>query len=337
MAITLKNKKNTTKAKPKVARVNTYILVDSSGSMQSYSKEVVQLINNQLKDIRNSDLQIYTSLYTFNDVVTTIFSNKSKNNLPDVDTYLPIGSTSLNDALVSVLDPNSKDINQLIIITDGQENTSRTATATVVSLIKNCLNSDQWTIGFCCPKGDKNTIVNVYQIPEGSVQVWNTTSAGVNTLSTQLSVASTNYYSNIKRGVKNTKSSYFAPDLNITKTEVKRNLDNVTNNYHIKNVTNKDDLTAASFVTSKRLKFVVGCLYYQLTKRETLQDYKNIVLMKNSDGTLYSGEEVRNILSIPEGGTISINPSFSPDWTVFVRSTSWNRKLVPSTKVLIQK
>jgi hypothetical protein len=305
--------------------------------MQYYSKEVIQLINNQLKDIRKSELDIRTSLYTFDTRVTTVFEELSKKNLTDVDTYSPTGGTALNDALYLVLNPKSKDINQLVIITDGQENASSKSTSTVAALIRACLNSDHWTIGFCCPQQDKQTILNSYGIPEGSVQVWNTTSTGVKTLSTQLSTASTNYYSNVTRGVKNMKSNYFAPDLNITKTEVKRNLDNVTKNYHIKTVTKNDDLTASSFVTSKRLKFVVGCLYYQLTKRETLQDYKNIVLMKNSDGTLYSGEEVRTILSIPEGGTISINPSFSPDWTVFVRSTSWNRKLVPGTKVLIQK
>lgn len=331
--------KSKNKSKPKKKVVNTCILIDSSGSMGGYTKQVIDLLNSQIKSICSTkEVNTLLSISDFNTESNEICNSVDPNTVEiDENTYTPAGFTALNDAMSLVLDPKSTGLHELIIITDGEENKSKTTREEIRRLIKNCVDTDRWTIGFCCPPGYKNSINNYYNIPLGSITEWERTNKGINDLTIRLKSARTNYSKAIASGQSNVTRSYFTPDLDLTVKSVKATLDNVTSQFHIKKVTTKDNLTASQFVTDKNLKFVVGCLYYQLTKKETLQDYKNIVLQKNSDKTLYSGEEVRNILSIPEGGTIQINPSFSADWTVYVRSTSWNRKLVPGTNVLIKK
>lgn len=79
-------------------------------------------------------------------------------------------------------------------------------------------------------------------------------------------------------------------------------------------------------------------LYYELVKPEKVQDFKNIVIKDLATGRLYSGsiEKVREVLNLPEGD-FKIAPTCSSKYKIFIRSTSWNRKLVPNTEILLAK
>ena len=49
----------------------------------------------------------------------------------------------------------------------------------------------------------------------------------------------------------------------------------------------------------KGIKFEKGKAYYQLTKKEVIQDYKKIVIKRVSDGKFITGEAIRDILKTP--------------------------------------
>ena len=58
------------------------------------------------------------------------------------------------------------------------------------------------------------------------------------------------------------------------------------------------ELTAKRKVTLRQLlaehgeTFVKGRAFYQLTKPETIQDYKDIIIRRRSDGELITGKEL---------------------------------------------
>ena len=61
--------------------------------------------------------------------------------------------------------------------------------------------------------------------------------------------------------------------------------------------------------------------------------------MRKSDGAFVTGDAVRQLLKIPKGGKaakkrVTVDAGEMPDFALFVQSTSHNRVLMPSTRVL---
>ncbi|XP_078687772.1 uncharacterized protein LOC144919954 [Branchiostoma floridae x Branchiostoma belcheri] len=91
------------------------------------------------------------------------------------------------------------------------------------------------------------------------------------------------------------------------------------------------------FVKNNKLEFAKGKGFYQLTKPETIQRYKEVVARRKTDGAFVSGDAVRKVLGIPEDDTnFSLNKKNIPDFDVFIQSTSYNRVLVPDTEFLYE-
>ena len=52
-------------------------------------------------------------------------------------------------------------------------------------------------------------------------------------------------------------------------------------------------MSIKSFVEKHKLKFATGRGFYQLSKPETIQFHKEVVVRRKSDGTMASGDEVQ--------------------------------------------
>ena len=90
------------------------------------------------------------------------------------------------------------------------------------------------------------------------------------------------------------------------------------------------------FVEGEGLEFSPGRAFYQLTKKETVQDYKLVLARRKADGALVAGEELRTVLNIPKKSAkkVTVDLENIPDFDIFVQSTSYNRVLLPGTKLL---
>ena len=97
-----------------------------------------------------------------------------------------------------------------------------------------------------------------------------------------------------------------------------------------------EDQPIRDFVKGNGLTFKKGRGFYQLTKTETIQGYKEVVLRENSTGDLYSGEKARELLGLPRTGSTRIRPVVPYGYTAFVQSTSVNRKLIGNTEFLYE-
>jgi hypothetical protein len=96
------------------------------------------------------------------------------------------------------------------------------------------------------------------------------------------------------------------------------------------------DCPIKAFVQENGLAFKTGRGFYEFTKTETVQGYKEIILMDRKTGDFFEGEKAREMLGLPIGETARIRPTALEKYAVFVQSTSANRKLVGGTKFLYE-
>jgi hypothetical protein len=96
------------------------------------------------------------------------------------------------------------------------------------------------------------------------------------------------------------------------------------------------DVSIREFVEENGLTFKKGRGFYEFTKTETVQGYKEIILMDRKTGDFFAGEKAREMIGLPVGDTARIRPSALEKYAVFVQSTSVNRKLVKGTRFLYE-
>jgi hypothetical protein len=96
------------------------------------------------------------------------------------------------------------------------------------------------------------------------------------------------------------------------------------------------DTPIKAFVQENGLAFKTGRGFYEFTKTETIQGYKEIILRDRATGDFFAGDKAREMLGIAGGETARIKPSSLAKYVVFVQSTSANRKLVKGTKFLYE-
>lgn len=133
------------------------IVIDSSGSMHGLRHDTIGNFNSFLKDQKEFPGEATFTLCTFNNEYTIIHDFIKINDVPDLDikNYNPMGGTALLDAIGFTMDSVGKKLSDMkkddrpskvlfVVITDGQENSSRSYTVdkikTMVSHQKDVYN-----------------------------------------------------------------------------------------------------------------------------------------------------------------------------------------------------
>lgn len=112
------------------AEMPTHIIavIDKSGSMGSRTNDVIGGFNNFLKDQKKIKDGSYLSLYLFDDTIKRIHHNKDLQEIQPLNdsTYKAGGGTALLDAVgTAISDAGDYKKVILVVITDGEENTSK--------------------------------------------------------------------------------------------------------------------------------------------------------------------------------------------------------------------
>ena len=97
-----------------------------------------------------------------------------------------------------------------------------------------------------------------------------------------------------------------------------------------------EDQSIAEFVEDQGLIFKKGKGFYEFTKPEIIQEKKEVILMDEDTGDMYSGAEARRMIGLPYGKRGRISPKLRDEYVVFVQSTSYNRKLIEGTRFLYE-
>lgn len=163
------------------------LIVDSSTSMSGLTKTTINGINEQIdmvKDLEKEfpDQKYFMSFIHFNSKVVTEYSSKKPSELNHINesNYTCSGMTALMDAIGEGVTDLSKQISNkietgeatavVVIITDGEENSSRTFNLIKIkSLIEELQLTDKWTFTFIGANIDSMSTARAYGIATNNV------------------------------------------------------------------------------------------------------------------------------------------------------------------------
>jgi hypothetical protein len=322
-------------------------VVDASLSMTRLTDQVIkvgdELVQFLAKISTEKDQETRITLYTFNDFVHNVTYDKDALRLPSLkDVYRADGNTALRDATFQAVTDLEKTAQLygdhaflVYVITDGEENRSYNVST---KNLRDKLNDlpDNWTLGVLVPDERGRSYAESCGFPRENITVWETSSTGLAKASDDILRSVTHYYDQRAVGVRGTKSLFSTDPDTLNKSTIKdAQLKPIPKGaYESFDVRDDDYLTIRDFVESKAYNYVTGCAFYQLTKTETIQPQKEIIVRNKKSGRYYSGPEARNLLGLPDV-SVRVKPDFNPEFQVFVQSTSVNRRLVPGTKLLV--
>lgn len=337
------------------------IVLDRSSSMSGLRYDVVKAVNAILESIKTAAAQFgqetTVSLYTFGSDVTREFFQQpieKIKQLTDSD-YRPYGNTALFDAVGMAIedferctDAANPDASFVVVVaTDGEENNSLRyreggnahyysrygqQLPSLVEKMADVQKTDRYTITFQLPPHAGRSFSLRYGIPLGNVREWEATVQGVKEVAHSTSLAFTNYYTARSTGKKSVDSFYVQTDLSTLKKSDLKKLTDVQGRFKAWTVDKETDVK--SFVESHGKKFVIGSVYYALTKKEKVQPQKAVLIQEKGSKAVYGGQEARDLIGLPAGVNANVEPGNHANYDIYVQSTSVNRKLVRGTKVM---
>lgn len=329
----------------KIGKTLVGFSLDFSGSMSNITKNACDDYNSSIKSLNEESIKNKQDT-----VITTIkcgvgsgrneflYTNKRAHNIDTMpyQDYRATGNTPLWDSIQELIESleaykEKDDAVLVMVITDGEENGSKRATASSISKeIRRLQATDQWSFTFRVPYGYKRNLVNL-GISENNIVEWEQTSAGFAN-ATQINSNAIGSYMTMRSYGQSSTQSFYA-NLNASDNTIKNTLIDISKDIRILPVTK--DVPIRDFITYHGENFSKGGAFYQLTKTEDIvQDYKEILVQDKRDGKIYGGRDSRDLLQLPHSGNIKLKPGKTGFYDVFVQSTSVNRKLLSGTKCL---
>lgn len=337
--------------------INHIVLVlDASTSMTHLSNELIKVADNQIAHLasrsQEMDQETRITVYTFasggvnwrTPKIDCLVYDKDVLRMPSISqVYKAEGNTPLIDATIVALDDLAQtpekygDHSFLIyVLTDGQENISRHGSEHLRRKIAEL--PDHWTIAAFVPDQYGVHEAKRHGFPAQNIAVWDATTvrgleeAGLRIRETTETFMSARAHAK-KTGTtfRGTRSLFTLKDPSLS--QISRSLTPLqTRDFQLLPVIHKSRID--EFVQAHGHSYQVGKAFYELSKRETIQPQKQIAIMSNRDGMVYTGTQARDLLGLPHNH-ITVGPNDNPDYKVFVQSTSVNRNLMPDTDLLL--
>ena len=333
---------------PKIPVNNISFVIDRSGSMWSIKKDVVKVFNEQLKAIKEQakrgDQETVVTLYTFNSKVDKpLYLRRQAQVVKPLKSINATGGTALLDAVGTAMTAMSKSKGAkdahvsflLLVITDGEEGSSRKFRTSLPGMIKQAQKTGRWSIAFLTPKSGMKALKR-FGIPKGNIQDWDASAKGAKAAGEKLKKGLTGFFEARRSGQAAT-SGFFTADLSkVSVGQVADRLKNASKSFEVWDVP-KDGTVIRAFVDSKlkgKGTYQPGNGYYELTKSELVQAQKEIAIRDNKTGAIYAGPGARSMLGFPEGAKFKVKPGAMGGFSVFIMSTSLNRVLAKGTQLL---
>lgn len=250
------------------------------------------------------------------------------------------GTTALWDAvgdsidlMQSLPDYHSKDVSFLVFITtDGEEYGSQKHNEnTIRAKIALLAHDERWTFVFRVPKGKRHTVSRI-GVPDGNIQEWGITEAGMRESTVATTAAIDTFYATRSAGARGSNTFYanasavnLAALVEVPAKKISEYI--VGDDYNGKQI--------QEFILSKRMKFLKGAAFFQLTKTEAKLGYEKVILLRDkATGKYFGGPEVRQMLGLPTNQNARLHPGDHKNFDIFIQSTSLNRKLIAGTGLM---
>ncbi|MFJ4188938.1 VWA domain-containing protein [Kitasatospora sp. NPDC089509] len=347
------------------------LVVDRSGSMRQHQSQLIRVVDEFVKGLQEESDRLghetRISLYAFDHEVQNLVWDMDVKHLPSLRGLYQVdnGATALIEAAVKSVD-DLKNIWEgygehsflQVVVTDGEENASgfsqngqmhirmnaSQGTAVLcgwIGRIRDAMDAlpDHWTSAILVPNSLAKRTAQEYGFPAGNIAIWDADSSkGVEEAIGTVKSAATSFLRGREQGVRGTRN-LFAMGQDLSTADVSANLDALDAGKYI--LVPVDQATPIrEFVTSAGHPYKTGCAFYELSKREKIQGNKQLAVAEKDPATgrmtgrVFSGPAARRLLGLP-AAEATVKPGDNAAYTVFVQSTSVNRKLVPGTKLLV--
>jgi hypothetical protein len=167
---------------------------------------------------------------------------------------------------------------------------------------------------------------------DDEVRGWEVSGKGIAAAASVNNVAFSNYYATRSAGMTSMSSGLYSTDIP-SASSIKQDTSTVTSECKVGTVSKETDIKSWYERTYKGV-YRKGICFYQLTKREKIQEYKEILLLDKKTNTIRHAN-TRALLGVPETGDIKVEPGNHGNYDIFVQSTSSNRILVRGSKVIV--
>lgn len=319
------------------------LLLDRSSSMGKYKRDVVRVTDELVRNIaiKSTELEQETriTIASFADrgKYQMMVWDKDVLRMPSIDgLYEPYGWTAMIEGVCLSLDdlatvPTKYGNHAFVVwvITDGEENDSIDKFALKPRVAR---FGDNYTLAALVPdKQGKDNAVR-YGFPTGNIEIWDATSAlGVENVIKKVEASASAFMETRKKtGARSTKSLFTLNTVSVS--DIQANLSQVyPGHYQLFDVP-VDGRIDDFVVNTLKIPYKTGDSYYELTKRERIQSYKQVAILANNK--IWAGDEARKMLGLPDDADVDVSPGNHPGYVIFVQSTALNRKLLAGTRML---
>lgn len=323
------------------------LVLDASSSMDGFTSDVIKVADSQIQHLAQQsqlmDQETRVSIYTFSflNAIECLVYDKDVLRLPSIaGLYHAYGNTALASATTLAI----RDLQHtwegygehaflIYVITDGMENASaKPELRSLPGLITGL--PDHWTLAAFVPNSNAKHFAKSVGFGNDNIAIWNADSDnGFVEVGEIIRKSTDNFMQNRTTGVRGSKSIFNLKPVAVK--DIKKALTPLTKgSYTINRV--PQDGRIDDFVNSITSNgYIPGKSFYQLTKLETIQSNKQVAIRVDSEDKVYMGDAARTKLGLPDGMAAKAKPGDYKDYTIFVQSGSYNRKLIGGTECLI--
>jgi hypothetical protein len=332
------------------------LVLDASSSMSHLSRKVVEVADGQIAYLarrsKELDQETRVTVYVFAEKVECVIYDKDVLRMPSLNQLYRVGGMT---ALLAATLKSQRELAQTaqlygdhsfltFVLTDGQENAShrspdapskdpRELVQRVATLIET--QEDNWTLAVLVPDQMGKREAMQCGFPKDNIAIWDATSTqGLEEAGQVIQQATEKFMVGRSRGIRGSRTVFStgADAVNKDTIEAAGLSPADPSDYQLLPV----DRAAVirDWVTESGHSYRTGCAFYQLSKTEKIQARKQIAVLEKKTDRVYTGPEARALLGLPDS-EVRIKPDHNDEFTIFVQSTSVNRKLVPSTRLLL--
>jgi hypothetical protein len=323
-------------------------LNDYSGSMSNLSRAAVSDYNANVvavKDAATKNMQdTIVSMFGFGGIVRREIVNSNPHVLKPLERWTASGGTPLYTAILDMInlfksmpDYSDQKVSFLILVTTDGEATDYNNEGAAREALAALSRDERWTFVFRVPRGARSSLRGL-NIHEGNIQEWDTTTAGMAQSTAATTQAFEQFYATRATGVRGS-NTFYANAAGVDAKAVAATLKDISGDVSLYVVpVEANGIEIRPFILTKRMEYLKGSAFYQLTKTEArVSETKLIAIRNRTDGKIYSGIEARKLIGMPTSGNARLHPGDHGNFDIFIQSESTNRKLVGGTGVLYWK
>ncbi|MEU7569008.1 vWA domain-containing protein [Streptomyces fradiae] len=332
------------------------LVLDASSSMSHLSRKVVDVADQQIAYLarrsQELDQETRVTVYVFADEVECVIYDKDVLRMPSLKQLYRVGGMT---ALLAATLKSQAELAQTaqlygdhsfltFVLTDGQENAShrspgapsrdpRELVGAVAGLI--ATQQDNWTLAVLVPDQMGKREAMQCGFPKDNIAVWDATSTqGLEEAGQVIQLATEKFMVGRTKGIRGSRAVFStgADAVNRDTIEAAGLTPVDPSAYELLPVTR--DAAIREWVVECGRTYRTGGAFYQLSKSEKVQARKRIAVLEKKTDRVYAGPEARALLGLPDV-EVRVKPDHNDDFTIFVQSTSVNRKLVTGTRLLL--